>query len=96
MRKRCALAVRRAAAFGVGSVREEITAQDLIDTGNLRASIDDSVVNWDRGRVATNVFYAIYLEYETRGRPARAFMRRGMENDAQKIVRVIQATMSGG
>lgn len=96
IRRRCTLAVRRAAAFGVGSVRQEITAQNLIDTGNLLNSIADSVVSWDRGRVGTNVFYAIYLEYGTRLRPATAFMRRAMERDAQKIARIIQATMSGG
>jgi len=96
MRKRATLAVKRAAAFGVGSVRQEITSQNLIDTSNLLNSIADSVVNWDRGRVATNVFYAIYLEYGTRQMPAKAFMRRGMEHDASKIKRVIQATMAGG
>jgi len=96
MRRRATLAVRRAAAFGVGSVRQEITAQDLIDTGNLLNSIADHLVAWDRGRVGTNVFYAIYLEYGTRSRSATAFMRRGMEHAAQQIARVIQATMSGG
>ena len=96
MRKRSTLAVKRAAAFGVGSVRQEITAQNLIDTGNLLNSIADSIVSWDRGRVGTNVFYAIYLEYGTRLRPATAFMRRGMEHDKQKIARVIHATMAGG
>jgi len=96
IKERATLAVKRAAAFGVGSVRQEITSQNLIDTGNLLNSIADSVVNWDRGRVGTNVFYAIYLEYGTRRMPAKAFMRRGMEHDANKIKRVIQATMAGG
>ena len=94
--ERSALAVKRAAAFGVGSVRQEITAQNLIDTGNLLGSIADRVIGRDRGRVATNVFYAIYLEYGTRSRPATAFMRRGMENDANSIIRVVQKTMAGG
>ena len=96
IKKRSTLAVRRAAAFGVGSVRQEIITQNLIDTGNLLNSITDSLVSWDRGRVGTNVFYAIFLEYGARGRPPTAFMRRGMERATSRIAQIIRATMAGG
>lgn len=94
--QRSTVALQRATALGAGAVRQEITAQDLIDTGNLLNSIDGRIVAADRGRVATNVFYGIYLEYGTRFMPARAFMRRGMEHDANNIRRLIAATMRSG
>jgi len=96
LQRRSRRALGRATTFGAGAVRQEITAQDLIDTGNLLNSIDGQIVASDRGRVATDVFYGIYLEYGTRFMPAKAFMRRGMEQDADKIRRLIRATMRGG
>jgi HK97 gp10 family phage protein len=89
-------ACQRAAKFAVGSVRQEITAPDLIDTGNLLNSIDDEQVDWDHCRVGTNVFYAIFLEYGTRFMGAKAFMRKALDRDSDAIEKLIRATMSGG
>jgi HK97 gp10 family phage protein len=71
-------------AYMVGAVRAEITNQDLIDTGNLRASIDHEAAGPDREKIGTNVHYAIYLEYGTSRMGAKAFMRRSMEDGANK------------
>ena len=94
--RRVTTACEAAAAYMVGEVRQEITAQNLIDTGNLVNSIADEMTAPDRAKVGTDVFYAIYLEFGTRYMAAKAFMRRAMETGLVTVRRLVVAIMKGG
>ena len=80
----------KAAMQGVekGCLRVEAAAKELcaVDTGLLRASIQHELDSSSlSGTVSTNVEYAPYIEFGSRGKGAHAFMYPALANNLNSI-----------
>lgn len=68
-----------------------------VDTGRLRASITHEVLKLAddiyQGRIGTNVEYAEYVELGTDKMPAQPYLRPALENNRDKIEKLIRAAL---
>ncbi len=93
---------KRNALTAIGSsaethTKENITADDLIDTGRLRNSISHAV-DGEAAYIGTNVEYAPYLELGTKKITAHHYLKRAVTEHKDEYknltVQAIQSTIN--
>lgn len=80
-----------------GEAKEELeNPPRRIDTGNLRNSIANQVVeSEDAVYVGTNVEYGIYVHEGTRNMAANRFLRNAFEKNADQLKSKLQEALEG-
>jgi HK97 gp10 family phage protein len=75
----------------------EATAKQMapVDTGNLRNSIQTTVVSALRATVGTNVEYAPYIEYGTSRMAAQPFLTPAAERERPAFRRALRLLYEG-
>ena len=78
-REKALAAGQRRAGVVALELRNEMVRRAPVDTGRLRQSIGVRKIGEGHYRVGTNVSYAPFVEYGTRGRRGNPFMRPAVE-----------------
>jgi HK97 gp10 family phage protein len=76
-----------------GEVKERITVNRSVDTGNLRGSIDNKVKE-DHVVIGTNVEYAIYVEKGTQRQKAKPYLTPAVEENIENIKTLAERYLS--
>ncbi len=69
-------------------VEGDATLRCPVDTGNLRGSLNHQV-RGDTAKIGTNVEYAPFPEYGTNRMTAKPYLRPALDNNREKIKRLI-------
>lgn len=86
VRKEITVDLDRNISTAVALLETAIKVRTPVKTGNLQGSMTGRKTGWAKGEVATNVPYAVHLEYGTVKMSPRAMMRLGAEDLAKRGV----------
>ena len=83
-----------AGAFVVeGKMKQIVVEKDIVDTGAMLNSISVTDVDGLTRSIGPHVDYAVYQEYETRGRPARPFAAPAIIDHQDEIIDAFKTTL---
>lgn len=92
--ERATAGIRAAIANGCLAIEADAKKNCPVDTGNLRASISNTVGDME-GEVGSNVEYANFVELGTKKMSAQPFLHPAFEANKDKIIREIRNTIGG-
>lgn len=95
LKTQIANALSKVGATAEADVVKYMTAEHIVDTGRLRASITNQMDNDGKSVVVgTNVEYGPYVELGARGRKPRPYLRNTITNNQDKYVGIIKDMLS--